>query len=411
MSFQRDDVVAALRAEDVAAHLGIEGHWRGRWMRSISCAEIHHAGEAFALARDGHWHCHSCDKGGDLLGLLALGAKLNIKDEFPALLKLAAEIAGLDDTPNLFGEGPSRPPRRERPQAPPQLPLPQRVDLAKRRAEWCWARLETSRAGMVDSYLRSRGLKPDLVREDIRSTPLRISNELRHEIVAGGHSPEMRTLWHTFGNRHGTLAVAFPVRHVDDGRLVDIRARRIEPGPDTPKIVGMVGNVTTAPAERGKMRQLIGCYGHPHTIDADHVVITEGALDYATALQVWPNAHVLSAVDAGCINLVAEHAARALAGRDKTSRLTIVEQADPPRVLKDGRVIAGAADASINEVPNSASKEAVRLLGPRRVGWLFCDMPGVLVGGKPVKDLNDLLRAGADIVKMHRWWSDVGDVE
>ena len=413
MNVQRDEVVAALRAEDVANHIGIKGAWRGRWMRSRSCAETDHGSECFALAQHGRWHCHSCDKGGDLLHLLALSEGLDIKDDFGKVLEIAAGIAGIDTGGgDMFGIGPTRPTPKARPEPPPLAPLPERVALAKKRAAWVWDRLYTAdRWAIPDAYLKMRGLDPKAVmaREEIRATPMQIPRELRTRIEerAPDISPELRTLWWTMGVRKGTLSIAVPVRCVTDGKFVDVRLRRVEPEEGQPKIIGMIGNVTVAPAERGKMRQLVGCYGNPHSIDSDHVVIVEGALDYLTALQVWPNAQVLGAVEAGTLALVTAHAAHALAWRDSTSRLTIVEQCDPPRQLKDGRIVPGAADASINEDPNAATKVAVRLLGhPRRVGWLFCDMAGELVDGKPVKDLNDLVRAGADIAGMHRWWTD-----
>lgn len=410
---QRDDVLAALRPEDVANHLGIKGQWRGRWMRAARCAETDHGSECFALSREGNWHCHSCDKGGrDLLSLIALSEGLSTKDDFPKVLEIAAGIAGIeaDSGGDMFGIGPSKPPPRARPEPPPLAPLPQRIALAKKRAAWVWERLYADRFG-PQAYLKHRGLDPEFIlsRETIRCTPLQIPAELRAQIEdrTSGITPELRTLWFTMGTRKGTLSIAIPVRCVTDGAMVDIRLRRVEPLEGQPKIIGMIGNVTVSPAERGKTRQLVGCYGNPHAIDSDHVVVVEGALDYLTALQVWPNAQILGAVEAGTMALVAAHAAAALAARDNHSRLTIVEQCDPPRQLKDGRVVPGAADQSINEDPNAATKVAVRLLGhPRRVGWLFCQMADTLVDGKPVKDLNDLWRVGADIRGMHRWWTD-----
>jgi len=107
-------------------------------------------------------------------------------------------------------------------------------------------------------------------------------------------------------------------------------------------------------------------------IDADSRGDHGGSLDYLTGLQIWPSAVVLGATEAGSLSLVAAHAARELAQRDSTSRLLIVEQRDPPRTLRDGRIVPGAADASVNEDPNAATKVAMRILGPRRVGWLFC---------------------------------------
>lgn len=412
MSIKRDDVVAALRAEDVADHLTIKGQWRGRWMRSHRCAETDHASAAFGIARDGRWHCWSCDKGGDLLGLLALGERLDIKSDFPRVLEIAAAIAGVDDD-NEFG-APVKPVAPERPDPPLLLPLPQRIALAKRRAAWVWDRLY-DQGSLTDSYLRSRGLDPQRVqqRESIRTTPLKIQRPDQNA------SDELRSLWWTMGSRRGSLAIVIPVRAVDDGRMIDLRARRVEPEEGQPKIIGMLGGVTSSPAERGRTRQLLGCYGNPHSIDSDHVVIVEGLMDHLTAIAVWPNATVLGAVEAGSLGLVTGHAARVLAARDSTSHITIVEQCDPPRTLHDGRVVAGAADASINEDPNAATKVAVRHLGPNRVGWLFCEAPGDdgvmgspcrALGGKPIKDLNDLVVCGRDVSPMVvRWESPAAD--
>ena len=69
------------------------------------------------------------------------------------------------------------------------------------------------------------------------------------------------------------------------------------------------------------------------------------------------------------------------------------------------------SDASINEDPNAATKVAIRLLGPRRVGWLFCQQNETLLEGNPVKDLNDLVRVGADIAGMLTWWTDLASTE
>jgi hypothetical protein len=190
--------------------------------------------------------------------------------------------------------------------------------------------------------------------------------------------------------------LAIPVRAVDDGRLVDIRIRRFEPREGQPKIVGMLGGVTVGPPERGRVRTLVGCYGHPEHIDpgaSNLVVVVEGALDYLTALCVWPEAQVLGAVDAGSLSLVARHAAMGLAGFPN-ARILIVEQ-------NDGE--GAAADRSVNEDPNSAGKEAIRILGPKRVGWLFCEDDG----DPKVKDLNDLVKNGRDCAAMVRWWVDL----
>lgn len=400
MNLDRDTVLAALRPEDVAAHYGITGVWRGRWMRSRRCAVDDHGTDAFGLSRQGFWHCHACDKGGDLLTLIAAGEKLDLRSDFGAVLAAAARIAGLGaDDP----WDPAPAPRPARPPAPELPPLHERLALAKRRAAWVWGRLmqhDELKVSLNDMYLHQRGLDPKrlAILEDLRETPLRCTMQEAMK------SPDMKSLSYTFA----VPGVALPVRHVDTGELVDVRVRRFEPRADQPKIVGMLGGLTAAPAEPGRQRQLIGCYGRPHEINGNIVVVVEGALDYLSALCMFPGSSVLGAVDAGSLGLVAAHAARAIA--DTGDRLVIVEQNDEPRAARDGTVRIGAADASVNEDPNAATKVAVRILGPRRVGWLFCGDADK--GGSTTKDLNDLVRAGCtpdDLAGMVRWWAEIGD--
>lgn len=413
MTLDRTTVQAALRAEDVIQHFAIAGQWRGRWLRSSRCSVGDHTSDAFGIARDGHWHCWSCDQGGDLLKLIATGEKLDMRNDFPRILEIAAAIAGVDDDESFGGRG-TRPPPKVRAPIAPVEPLDKRVALAKKRAKWVWSRLYAwndttwsdspkvvpwgapGRHSAADIYLgRERMLDPNAIRlrEDLRETPMRITIEETCK------SADMKSMAYVFA----TPGVAIPVRCVTTGDLVDVRIRRYEPRPDQPKIVGMLGGVTAGPSEGGRPRVLVGCYGHPHCIDpgpSRTVVVCEGAMDYLTALCLWPDAQVLGAVDAGSLNLVAGHAARGLAGYPG-GKLVIVEQ-------NDG--YGAAADRSVNEDPNAATKVAVRILGPKNVGWLFCGPPpGVPVGGlgMPTKDLNDLVRAGARAQDMVRMWSDM----
>lgn len=400
MSLDRDTVVSALRAEDVAAHYGITGSWRGRWLRSHRCAVADHDSEAFGISRDGRFHCFACDTGGDLLKMIALGEKLDLRTDFPKVLELAAAIAGVEDDES-FGAV-DRPAPKPRAPLPEVMKLADRIALAKKRAAWAWSRLtqwadddrltawgQDGRHCAADHYLDQRGLNPTLVREreELRGTPMRCTME---EMA---RSPALKSLAFLFA----TPGIALPVRHAETGELVDIRIRRFEPRPDQPKIMGMLGGVTTGAAEGGRPRQLIGCYGRPHVLDDQKLtVIVEGALDYLTALQVWPDAWVLGAVDAGSMGLVAGHAARRMAEYGGDSRILLVEQ-------NDGA--GAAADRSVNEDPNAATKLAMRLLGPDRVGWLFCEDDGEPTA---VKDLNDMFRRwGAEYVTAHvKWWGN-----
>jgi hypothetical protein len=406
VTLDRATVLNALRVEDVLQHFQISGQWRGRWLRSRRCAQGDHDTDAFGISREGRWHCHAHDAGGDLLRLVAVGHGLDPRTDFQAVLALAAEIAGVQDDESFGGSGAASKAVPRTP-LPPIPPLAERIALAKRRAEWVWDRLvrrEEKTRSVSDLYLaHERKLDPTGLRklEDLRETPLRVTP------LEIARSEDMQRFVRSFS----VPGVALPVRAVDDGRLVDIRIRRYEPREGQPKIVGMLGGVTVGPADRGGTRSLVGCYGHPECIDPGPsllVVVVEGALDYLTSLCVFPDAQTLGAVDAGCMGLVAGHVARQLASYPG-ARLLIVEQADPPREQADGTMKLGSGDRSVNEDVNAATKVAIRILGPKRVGWLFCGATPTdpAVNPAATKDLNDLVRFGMQPAKMVRWWSDM----
>lgn len=327
-----------------------------------------------------------------MLKLIAIGAGLDIRTEFPRVLELAAQIAGLD-TEDDFG-GPTKPAPRERPPAPDIEPVEKRLEVARRRAKWVWERLGQPRLeggrSVADMYLGSeRGLMVELLRtrEDIRETPLRVTRE-----QTKSPSGDLEKLARMFAVPGLALAVRSPI----DGALTDIRIRRFQPQGDQPKIVGMLGGVTTSGAVEGRDRGLLGCYGFPHDLTRDLVVVVEGALDYLTALTIWPDADVLGAVEAGSLSLVALHAAKHLATRGDVARILIVEHADG---------FGKAGDRAVNEDINCATKRAVRVLGPRAVEWVFCG--GVARNGSQLKDLNDMHRTHTDIRAIP--WPELGD--
>lgn len=389
---KREDVVAALRVEDVINHYGIKIRWGGRWGRARRCVRTDHSSDAFAIARDGMWHCWSCDEGGDLLRLIAIGEQIDVRDDFSRVLEVAGAMAGLTAEDD-FG-GPVKPTPRPRPEAPPVEPIDKRLAAARKRAKWVWQRLRDrashaaiSRGGrlLADSYLEGvRRIPVDAIRgrEDYRDTPLIIESSLDTSRL-----PDLQKLARMFSQP----GIAVPVRSPIDGELVDIRVRRFDPKGDQPKIVGMLGGVTS------HERELLGCYGFPHEPEHDSAVVVEGLVDYLTALAMFPDHDVLGAVDAGSLPLVAGIAARAVAARGESGRILLVEHADG--LTKAGQ--PGAGDRSMNEEPNAALKIAIRTLGPRRVGWLFCG------GGEGIKDLNDMWRAGVPYAP--KWWSEVSD--
>lgn len=368
----KEQVLDALRAEDVAAHYDIKGPWRGRWMRAPRCFVADHGSDAMGLARDGMWHCHSCDDGGDLLKGIALAEKLDIKNDFRKVIEIAAGIAGVEDEDD-FGATP-KPPKPERPKPPPIPSLTERVAIAKKRAAWLWSNLTIGSTG-VAAYLQKRGLDPLIVceREKIRSTPLCVPRGA----LTGNPDREKLGRMFTVGG------LAIPVRHVVTGEFVDVRVRRYEPRDDQPKVIGMLGGVVS------ERHELVGCYGYPHAISSDCVVVVEGVADYLTALQVWQHADVLGATHAGVYPLVARHAAKCL-GENGGGTVILVAQRDffgddaaYKATWKDGngKPIDGAADRAVDE----ATKNVISLLGAYACAWVEC---------APHKDLNDRWRAG-----------------
>lgn len=381
MTFDRESVLSQLRAEDVAVHYDIRGPWRGRWMRSKRCPTQDHASEAMGISRDGKWHCWSCDTGGDLVNLIALAEGLDVRADFPRLLEVAAGIAGVVADDDFGGGAP--PPKPKRPPPPEVPPIAKRLDTARARASWAWERLYRGDR-VVPAYLRSRGLDPDavLAREDLRSTPVNVTREQ----LAAKNSRDLESFVRMFQ----TPALAIPVRSPVDGSLVDIRLRRFEPGiradgTEQPKIVGMLGGVVREGAD------LLGCYGNPHAISSDVVVVVEGAFDYLTALQLWPQADVLGATDAGSYPLVARHAATVL-GASGAGTVVLVAQCDDLTTddeawrakMEPNKRTDGAGDRSVD----AATKNVMAILGVRGCAWVEC---------RPYKDLNDRLRAGAPV--------------
>lgn len=389
------EILARLDAATVASHYQIAGRWAGRWLRSRSCGRDHHGTAAMGLAADGKWHCHACDDGGDLLALVARCEGLDVASDFGRVLEVAAQLAGVDLSLDVEFGAPTPPPPRRPPPAPPLLKLRERLATAQPRARWIWERLGACPA----RCLAWRGLTLERLHPRAQANVRQLGfvarpgeqlarDQLPAELGApgpDGRDPVARSIWSAYSRDPG---YALAVRHVETGALVDVRARFFEPRADQPKILGMLGGVTTDPRADGGA-DLVGCYGWPHALEAGELVVVEGWADYLTACERWPRADVLGAVDAGQYPLVASFAARYLAERGDDGLLVLVAQHDAAR--PDGS--PGAADRAVN----LASKRAINLLGPTRVRWIECQTYGT-------KDLNDLAQAArlGDLPELER---------
>lgn len=380
MKIDKAEILARLTAEHVANHYAIAGRWAGRWLRSRSCGSDYHATAAMGLAADGKWHCWSCDAGGDLLALVARCERLDVASDFGRVLEVAAQLAGVDLSLEVEFGAPTPAPPRKAPPAPPVIELRERLAKAQPRARWIWEHLGPMTARSLS--WRSIGELPPRAAANVRSLGFVWSadeiGKFDRESLPSSVAPDKassRSIWSTYCRDPG---YAIAVRHVETGALVDVRARYFEPKPDAPKILGMLGGVCSD-ARRDGGADLVGCYGWPHALEADQVVVVEGWADYLTACERWPRADVLGAVDAGQYPLVASFAARHLAERGDDGLLVLVAQNDAKR--PDGT--PGAADRAVN----LASKRAINLLGPPRVRWIECS-------AYSEKDLNDIAQAG-----------------
>lgn len=388
-------VIDALRLEDVLTAYGIEGRWAGRWLRAKRCPATVHGTDAFGVSREGKWHCHGCDLGGgDVLSMIAAFEALDCRTQFSDVIEVAAAIAGVDEDDD-FGVSPTkRKPTRKAPPAPTIPPLAERIAIAIARCEWVWSHLKspdqqerTTSTGR-HWYLEDRGIRwselPHHAKTNVRDLGFwTVPGDYDRLVELVGEDwdpPERRFISKAISRIYNAIGVGVCVRHVESGRLTDIRARRAEPAEGEPKILGMKDGVTVDARPAGT--DLVACYGNPHHMEGDRVFVVEGWADYLTACLRWPKADVLGAVDAGSYPLVASFAARYLVERGG-GRLILVAQNDPPKTKPDGTVVRGAADRAVD----AASKRAIGLLGPDDVTWLEASRYGV-------KDLNDIARAG-----------------
>jgi hypothetical protein len=157
--------------------------------------------------------CHGCDRTGDVFHLVAAVNGLDVRRDFPAVVRLAAELAGQ----------PVDGPARSLAAPPPESRMPDRTYPPPDDIATLWAAAgSVVRDAEAAEYLRHRGLGPAEVEE----------LELARVIPRVAATPR----WAAFGGRpwprtgHRLLVPAFDA----DGRMRSLRAWRIIDG-DTPK--------------------------------------------------------------------------------------------------------------------------------------------------------------------------------
>lgn len=275
----RDTVRAALSVHAVLAHFGIEARRTGGQLRTHACPECgERTRDAVVMnAATGLWDdkAHGCS--GDLFDAIAGYADLDVARDFPAVLELAAEIAGVS------AEAP-------------------RLDETKRRA------VIRERATILENQRREQ-------RESAiaRATPEWLSLAPRSE--AGERYLDERGVLAALPSCRFTSAgeVALAL-HTADGRIVSV-VRRRAPGAE-PRFLGSTGCPTA-----GTFVDAL-----PAIASGRDVVLVEGMFDSLTARLAWPEAVVLGAHGAGNVEKIGAAAAKRvkLAG----ARLVLVPHRD-----------------------------------------------------------------------------------
>lgn len=204
------------------------------------------------------WRCFPCGIAGDALRLVAEFERLSDRDDFPAVLVRAAEIADVGPSVLTPHERASRAKlwqhERERKEAQDRIQRATQAVAAIPRATNYWSSLPT-RDPRGEAYLRERGVIEALDLDVLRFDP-------RHD---------------------GSPTIAL---HTRDGQIRNVVRRRM-PELGEPKTPGLPRCPTAG--------TLIGSLVHL----AGEVAVTEGMIDTVTAKLAWPKASILGAHGAG----------------------------------------------------------------------------------------------------------------
>lgn len=276
-------------------------------LESTACPRrADHSRRAFtARLSTGLWQCRPCGIAGDPIRLVAEFERLSDRDDFPAVLARAAEIAGVGPSQLTDTERRERAAvwRREAAQraAAELREAARRAAAAVPRASGYWRDLPVSDL-RGEAYLRIRGLDPDALRSTVRYDP-------RH-----GGSP----------------AIAL---HTSRGEIRNVVRRRM-PELGEPKTPGLP-ECPTAGTLVGSLSQLSGL-----------TVVTEGMIDTLTAGMIWPDATALGAHGAG--NLAAIVRAAAPLVHRAGGRLLIVPHNDAAGMAAGLMAGEAAVDAGLD---------------------------------------------------------------
>jgi len=303
----RDEVLEQIQVRELMSAYGFHYRKGGgkNELQSKECSQrSDHSDFVFRFnEQNKRWQCFTCGTKGDVFTFIAEMERLSCRDDFPAVLARAAEIAGV--VPSIV---------------PPE-------DRARRTEEIRAARAERERSQLAESeaddaraiaaasaywnalppahpagerYLAKRGLAlHPLIRFDFANHPSR-------DTWSSDGAPSLAI--HDLRDR----GVSGVVRR----RLPTVVDACTRGGVKAPTLTGCHGNGTMA-------------YPTSAISDDRDIVVTEGIADTMTALFAWPEAVILGANGVGPLPTIIQHAARA--ARQHRGRLLLVPHADQRR--------------------------------------------------------------------------------
>jgi hypothetical protein len=302
----RDEVLEQISVKELLAAYGVpyrKGGGRNELQAKECPRRSDHSDPVFRInEHNKRWQCFTCGTKGDVFTFIAEMERLSCRDDFPAVLARAAEIAGV--VPTIT-------PPEERAKRIDQIRTAradrERAESAEHEADDAraiaiasayWAALP-ERHAVGERYLARRGcaLHP-AVRFDLAAHP-------------------NRDAWSSDG------APSLAIYDLRGRGISGVVRRRL------PEVVAADGRGVKAPT-------LTGCHGNgtmANAIDSIRddrdIVITEGIADTITALAAWIDGTVLGANGIGTLPAIIDRAARA--AREHRGRLVLVPHADEKR--------------------------------------------------------------------------------
>lgn len=335
-----DEVRAALEVRAVLDFYGWKVKRESDELVSRACpARSDHSRDAFKINQtSGRWQCFPCGTNGDLFDFIAGAERLSTRDDFPAVVAKAAEIAGV---------GPSTLSTEER---------------RAKRAEWQQRQREAERRERDERRARDAAAVPTAT---AHWESLLAGHPRGHAYLVERHVDEICEI-SEFGdvirfdpNHAGSPATPLYAR---DGQIRNVVARRV-PELGEPKTPGLKDCPTA-----GTLINAV-CQIAP---DRD-VVITEGVMDSLTARLMWHGAIVLGAHGAGNLPKIAKLAAPAVAAAK--TRLLVVPHRDRRGYETAMQACSMAVDAglSIRRGTLAIVKHGAKDLNDAwRSGWRSC---------------------------------------